>query len=93
MPVRMALVVVVMFEQVVMLEPLVKAVPEVMALMALELLVMAEPEVTGLLALEPLVMEDPEVTALIALEPLVIPLVVVVMGGHVLVVVLARYGP
>ena len=75
-PVGMALVVVVgMFEPLVMLEPLVKAMPEV----------------TALMTLEPLVMEDPEVTALVALEPLVIPLVVVVMGGHVLVVVLARY--
>ena len=73
----MALVVVVMFEQVVMLEPLVKAVPDV----------------TDLVALEPLVMVEPEVTAFVALELLVISHVVVVMGGHVLVVVLARYGP
>ena len=82
-----------MFEQVVMLEPLVKAVPEVTDLVALEPLVMVEPEVTDLLALEPLEMEDPEVTAFVALELLVISHVVVVMGGHVLVVVLARYGP
>ena len=73
----MALVVVVMFEQVVMLEPLVKAVPEV----------------TDLVALEPLVMVEPEVTAFVALELRVISHVVAVMGGHVLVVVLERYVP
>ena len=53
------------------------------ALVALEPQVIAEPEVTDLVALEPQVMVKPEV----------IPLMVVVMGGHVLVVVLERYVP
>jgi len=48
--------------------------------------------VTARVVLEPEVMVEPEVTALVALEPLLIPLVVVVMGGPVLVVMLARYG-
>ena len=63
-----------------------------MALVSLEPLLMAVPELTALVSLEPLVMAEPEVTALVALEPLLIPLVVVVMGGPVLVVMLARYG-
>ena len=69
-----------------------RSVPEVMTLVALEPQVMAEPEVMVLVALEPLVIAELEVTVLVALEPPLIPLVVVVMGGPVLVVMLARYG-